>query len=534
MYQTTLQLKRRAREIQKSPVKSNDSINEMIDVGWQLLYNQPYNLKLSEQALKAAQANQYWRGYGYALRNLAWQKFAEGKFAEVRQTVEKYRKIAEDSCDDVLLGNAYYTLSCLNLKSTNLDAAQENALKALDLYRAGKAAKSFSQALSVLAGIHFCQGDYAATLDYDYQALYVSDEHERPTQKARIYNNIGFALLTIGETGESLEYLQQALRIWTEYEDEVNQGSALENLGTAYYQLKQYPQAIDYYNRSLQISLAQQQLETAADVSISLGNLHLETNDLAAAFAHLSEAVGFARAVGSRFYESKALLSLGLAHQKEGKDALSRENFEETLNLATACGLHEIKARAHQGLSSFHEKTGKLEAAFFHYKAYHEAWSKVYGPEAARRAEQLRFQYRLAQSKGKRKADLEKARMSATVVSNENNRDGNTGGLSPRKLRQAVDYIKQNLSENLTVEEVAASVDLNQHYFLRSFKTSTGKTPHQFLLEERVEKAKTLLVTTNLPLAEVAYTCGFSSQSHLTTQFRAVAGTTPSKYRQTN
>jgi AraC family transcriptional regulator len=99
------------------------------------------------------------------------------------------------------------------------------------------------------------------------------------------------------------------------------------------------------------------------------------------------------------------------------------------------------------------------------------------------------------------------------------------------KLRMVIDYIDSNLSRNLTLSELARLVDLTPSYFCAAFKQATGRPPHQFQIERRVEQAKTLLLDQNLSLATVALTVGFNSQSHLNGYFRRIAGLTPARYR---
>ena len=68
-------------------------------------------------------------------------------------------------------------------------------------------------------------------------------------------------------------------------------------------------------------------------------------------------------------------------------------------------------------------------------------------------------------------------------------------------------------------------------YFARCFKGTLGTTPHGYLVQRRVERAKSLLADGDLPIAEVALECGFATQAHLTTVFRNAVGATPNSYR---
>jgi len=104
---------------------------------------------------------------------------------------------------------------------------------------------------------------------------------------------------------------------------------------------------------------------------------------------------------------------------------------------------------------------------------------------------------------------------------------GREGGFSKRTLRQATDYINDNLSRKLTLAEIAGAAHMSPDHFARSFKTATGLTPHQYVIYRRVERAKTLLSDTDLTVAEVAAAVGFSNPSHLAHHVRRLLGVSP-------
>lgn len=106
-----------------------------------------------------------------------------------------------------------------------------------------------------------------------------------------------------------------------------------------------------------------------------------------------------------------------------------------------------------------------------------------------------------------------------------------TGGLSQSQLRRSIEYIKDNFEQDLTLTQIAASVNISPYHFARGFKQSTGLAPHQYLTTQRMERAKMLLSVTRLPVAEVAQRVGFSNQSHFSAQFRRATGMTPKGYR---
>lgn len=95
----------------------------------------------------------------------------------------------------------------------------------------------------------------------------------------------------------------------------------------------------------------------------------------------------------------------------------------------------------------------------------------------------------------------------------------------------ATTYIREHYAHRVTLADLAAAAGYSPNYFHHVFTAAMGVTPTQYLLDERIRQAKRLLLHPDLPLSTVAYTCGFSSQSHFTQQFRQAVGLTPAKYR---
>lgn len=105
------------------------------------------------------------------------------------------------------------------------------------------------------------------------------------------------------------------------------------------------------------------------------------------------------------------------------------------------------------------------------------------------------------------------------------------GGLPQRQLLQVLDYIDAHLGSNITLAELAELVDISQFHFGRLFKQSLSLSPYQYLLQQRVERAKMLLRQSDQSIVEIALECGFNSQSHLGRKFRQLTGITPKAYR---
>ena len=104
-------------------------------------------------------------------------------------------------------------------------------------------------------------------------------------------------------------------------------------------------------------------------------------------------------------------------------------------------------------------------------------------------------------------------------------------GLPETCLRTALDYVGDNLAGNLSLAEIAREVGMSPYHFSRRFKLSTGLSPHQYVMRQRIERAKVLLKHTDLPVGVVAREVGFASPSHFAQQFRSLVGLSPRSSR---
>ncbi|WP_218940253.1 helix-turn-helix domain-containing protein [Denitrobaculum tricleocarpae] len=94
-----------------------------------------------------------------------------------------------------------------------------------------------------------------------------------------------------------------------------------------------------------------------------------------------------------------------------------------------------------------------------------------------------------------------------------------------------IEEIEGRLGENLTTDELGSLVDALPRQVHKTIVMATGTTPHQYVIERRVARAREMLAQKDLSLAEIAYTCGFSSQQHMTNVFSKRLGVSPGKYR---
>jgi transcriptional regulator GlxA family with amidase domain len=108
------------------------------------------------------------------------------------------------------------------------------------------------------------------------------------------------------------------------------------------------------------------------------------------------------------------------------------------------------------------------------------------------------------------------------------------GGLAPWQMRKVDRYLRATVDRSVRVEDLARQVSLSPSYFSSAFKTSFGTTPHTYIIRLRLELAKTLMLTTQNSLCQIALLCGLADQAHLSKLFRREVGDTPAAWRRQN
>lgn len=105
------------------------------------------------------------------------------------------------------------------------------------------------------------------------------------------------------------------------------------------------------------------------------------------------------------------------------------------------------------------------------------------------------------------------------------------GGLPTYQLNQVLDYIDASLAGEIKLADLAGLLNMSPFHFGRMFKQSMGISPHQYVIQQRLERAKHLLKHSDRAIIDIALECGFNSHSHLSKQFRKVMGIAPRNFR---
>jgi AraC family transcriptional regulator len=106
-----------------------------------------------------------------------------------------------------------------------------------------------------------------------------------------------------------------------------------------------------------------------------------------------------------------------------------------------------------------------------------------------------------------------------------------SGGMPAYRLRRVLDYIEQNLAGNLGLDELSRVAGMSPHYFSELFRRSVGRPPHQYVLWQRIERAKEALRNPKRSVLEAGLSAGFENPSHFARAFRRLVGATPRQFR---
>ncbi len=104
------------------------------------------------------------------------------------------------------------------------------------------------------------------------------------------------------------------------------------------------------------------------------------------------------------------------------------------------------------------------------------------------------------------------------------------GGLPPYRLRWVKEYIQAHLDRTISLNDLAVIAQVSAYHFCRTFKQATGKSPNQYVIQQRMEKAQRLLADNKLSITQVALEVGYNSPSHFAQLFQRHTGCTPTEY----
>jgi AraC-like DNA-binding protein len=119
-----------------------------------------------------------------------------------------------------------------------------------------------------------------------------------------------------------------------------------------------------------------------------------------------------------------------------------------------------------------------------------------------------------------------------TAASNLSSQSGEKlGSHENRRIRRAEEFLRENFTSEFSLAEVSAIAEISPFYFIKLFKLQTGKTPYEFVLDIKIDRAKELLTEKGKNITEVCISCGFNNPSHFSSIFKRKTGVSPTEYR---
>ncbi|MFW6270189.1 MAG: helix-turn-helix domain-containing protein [Bacillota bacterium] len=100
-----------------------------------------------------------------------------------------------------------------------------------------------------------------------------------------------------------------------------------------------------------------------------------------------------------------------------------------------------------------------------------------------------------------------------------------------KTINFAIDYLQKNYDQDFSLSEIAEEISYSPYHFIRIFKKETGKTPFEYLLDLKIEKAKKMLKNSNKYITDICFECGFNNRSHFSVVFKRKTGHSPTEYR---
>lgn len=110
-------------------------------------------------------------------------------------------------------------------------------------------------------------------------------------------------------------------------------------------------------------------------------------------------------------------------------------------------------------------------------------------------------------------------------------RPHNRPGGYKENIKKVIDYMNENYTTGVSCDELSKLIKMDKYRFIRIFKKQMNKTPYEYLLDLKIEKAKKMLKAKDYTITEISMMCGFSSHSHFTTIFKKKTGVSPTEYR---
>jgi diguanylate cyclase (GGDEF)-like protein len=346
---------------------------------------------------------------------------------------EEAHRLALEMSDVTRQAYSLLNIGTFHIALSNHHVALSQLLQALPLFRAVDEKPGLGRTLANLAHTYYALGRYTDSLEYNFEALALSQGSGNGNLELVCLNNLGFAYYELGDFSTSMEYYLKSLQLGETLGEARVKRQSLNNIGLVYQELGQYEKAVAYHRESLTVSREFNDTWTEAKTLCSLGLTHYHSGRYQEALETYQEALAIARQIDYRKGESDAIGGLGLCYHALGRHgdaleahrkslALSREivdpqgeavslyrigstylalsdhhsaldNLRQSLSVAEELGAKKLMFQTHKLLAEAYELGGDLARALHNHKTFHALEKEVYNQEMDRRTKGLLVQH---------------------------------------------------------------------------------------------------------------------------------------------
>jgi signal transduction histidine kinase/Tfp pilus assembly protein PilF len=430
----------------KSATNPFETVNLLNELSGAVRSSEPdRSLKLSEEAIKLAEKNNYSKGQAIGLWNkgVAYRLISE--YSAALKNFDESIKILKELGDIKEQGKVLNSAANVYANTGDYDNALKYLEESLRLSQSVNDSEIAASILSNIGVIYQETGDYPASLEHYFKSILAYEELEMQIPEM-VLNNIGvvyhqlgdyptaleyyfksldlalqkknkldegFALLNIavvfGEMKEhekALQYLTKSLVILQELGNKHGESDVLRNIGVAYQGLEEYEKALEFQFKVLKVREEISDISGKADTLIHIGEIYYETGRLTNAEKYFKDALRLSWETGNRVFESLALLKLGKLSFKQ-KDYENGFNFLfEGLKYAESRNAQKEMLEIHRALYEGYKLTGDIAKSLKHHEKFYTIEKEISNLEADRKLKSLTIRYQIQTADKERKIAL--------------------------------------------------------------------------------------------------------------------------------
>ncbi len=298
---------------------------------------------------------------------------------------------------------------CLDTLRMNPSLAETYAQKALQLARVQSDTSVIVECLLISSRVKRTQGNYEAAMQYDFEALSLSEKYDSDELKSDALNTIGINHYRLREYDEAMSKFRESLSIRTQLGDSAGVADLWNNIGMVQDDTGKPQEALQSYRRALKVFTVLDFQDARADTYNNMAGVFYRTGDRDSLVYYANKSIDIKRELNDYVSISFGLINLGLFYYFTGDSQVAIEYLNEGLAIAKDNALLSQMSRAYSNLSDIYADAGDFEQAYAMHKSYTQVQDSILNLDKQRSVEELKMQY-----------ETEKQEQSIALLSREN------------------------------------------------------------------------------------------------------------------